>query len=57
MPWPEKGQMALREEFVLRALEPGANLSELCREYGISRKMGHKRNDRFQDRAQAGGWR
>ena len=42
MPWPEKTQMALREEFTLRAHEPGANLSELCREYGISRKTGYK---------------
>ena len=27
-----------REEFILRALEPDVNLSELCREYEISRK-------------------
>lgn len=54
MPWPEKTQMALREEFTLRALEPGANLSELCREYGISRKTGYKWKDRFQTHGVAG---
>jgi len=32
----------LREEFVLQAKEPGANVAELCREHGISRKTGYK---------------
>lgn len=31
-----------REEFVHLARQPGANVSELCRRYGISRKTGYK---------------
>jgi transposase InsO family protein len=38
--------MCLRREFVSLARQPGANLSELCRRYGISRKTGHKWRDR-----------
>ena len=41
MPWREKRVVKRREEFVLRALEPGANMSALCREYSISRKTGY----------------
>jgi putative transposase len=37
----------LREQFVLNALEPNANISELCREYGISRQNGYKWLQRF----------
>ena len=37
----------LREEFILRALETDVNLSELCREYEISRKTGFKWLQRF----------
>lgn len=33
---------AQRLEFVCAASQPGANVSALCREYGISRKTGHK---------------
>jgi transposase InsO family protein len=46
--------MHLREEFVLRALEPGANMAELSREYGISRKTAYKWRDRFKERGVAG---
>jgi transposase-like protein len=31
----------VREECVLGALEPNANVAELCREYGVSRKTGY----------------
>lgn len=34
--------MSLRREFVLLAQRPGANVSALCRAYGISRKTGYK---------------
>ena len=54
LPWPEKKIVTLREEFVLRALEPGANLSELCREYRISRKTGYKWLNRFRDAGRLG---
>lgn len=48
MSWPERSQLALREDFVLRVLEPGSNRSELCRECGISRKAGYKWKERLQ---------
>lgn len=40
--------MDLREQFVLRAKAPGANVSSLCREFEISRKTGHKWLRRFE---------
>ncbi len=42
MPWSEKTAMDERCRFVIRALEPGANKSELCREFGVSRPTGDK---------------
>jgi putative transposase len=47
MPWKEAEMSKLREAFILRALEPDVNLSELCREYEISRKTGYKWLHRF----------
>lgn len=46
--------MSVREEFVIKALEPGANISALSREYGISRKTGYKWISRFKERGVAG---
>lgn len=54
MPWKETCRMKLREEFVLKALEPNANFAELCREYRISRKTGYKWLARFHQRGVAG---
>ena len=54
MPWKETCRMKLREEFVLKALEPNANVAELCREYRISRKTGYKWLTRFHQRGMAG---
>lgn len=34
--------MSLRREFVAQAKKPGANISALCRSYGITRKTGYK---------------
>jgi putative transposase len=48
MPWKETPVIKLRKEFVFRALEPGRNLSALCREYRISREKGYKWLRRFQ---------
>lgn len=48
MPWKKVGEMELRNEFVVRAQQKGANVSELCREYGISRTVGHKLIKRYQ---------
>jgi len=39
--------MSLKVEFVERATQAGANMSALCREYGISRETGHKWVKRF----------
>lgn len=50
MPWPEISIVQQRHEFVLRALEPNANISELAREYGISRKTAYKWVRRFRER-------
>lgn len=35
-----------RKEFVLKAIAPGANLSALCREYGVTRKTGREWRER-----------
>ena len=46
--------MDLRNQFVLAATSPGANISQLCREHGISRTNGYKWIRRFQAEGQAG---
>jgi transposase InsO family protein len=48
MPWKERQVMSLKMEFVERASREGANVSALCREYGISREAGHKWLRRFE---------
>ena len=50
MPWKAQRPMTSKMEFVEAATRPGANISELCREYGISRQTGHKWLKRFRDR-------
>lgn len=42
MAWREVTALSLRVEFVGLAMQDGANISELCRRYGISRKTGYK---------------
>ena len=42
MPWKEFTRMSERSEFVAFAGLPGANMSELCRRYEISRQTGYK---------------
>lgn len=54
MPWKEQPLLNQREEFVLRALEPGANMAALCREYGVSRKTGYKWLTRFKESGRQG---
>jgi transposase InsO family protein len=54
MPWKEQQLMKLREEFVLKALEPDASMTTLCKEYGISRKTGYKWVKRFKERGLVG---
>ncbi len=47
MGWQESSIMEQRFEFVLLAVAEGANASELCRRFGISRATGHKWIERF----------
>ena len=42
MAWRELTVTDQREEFVKLALVPGANITELCRRFGIARSCGHK---------------
>lgn len=42
MPWKETSVMSERIEFIQQAVQPGANFSQLCRHYEISRKTGYK---------------
>ena len=48
MPWKTKSPMDLRREFIKR-LATGERLTDLCREYGISRKTGSKFRRRFEE--------
>jgi transposase InsO family protein len=41
--------MSLRYEFVQLVMKDGANISQLCRDFGISRKTGYKWLMRFQE--------
>jgi putative transposase len=54
MPWKECPTVDLRKQFVLAAMAPGANVSALCREYGISRTNGYKWLARFKEQGAAG---
>jgi len=53
VPWKVIDVVNERMRFVLR-LEDGERMSELCREFGISRKTGYKIYSRFQDLGPAG---
>jgi len=48
MPWKECSVMDERLQFVARRLA-GEPMTELCREFGISRKTGYKIFDRYQE--------
>jgi transposase InsO family protein len=54
MPWKAATIMSQRLEFVTFALSDGANVSELCRRYNISRKTGYKWIKRFLQMGYAG---
>ena len=47
MPW--KVTMDQKIRFVLRAVQPGANMSALCREFQISRPTGYKWLKRYRE--------
>lgn len=54
MPWKETTTMSLRTEFVYLAQTTGANISQLCRRFGISRKTGYKWRKRFWEDGESG---
>lgn len=49
MPWRECTCMAEREDFITLALAEGANVSALCRAFGVSRKTAYKWLQRAQE--------
>lgn len=49
MPWKEETVENLRTAFVCEAIQEGSNISELCRQFGITRKTGYKWLQRYQD--------
>src|SRR5689334_12946637 len=49
MPWNVQDLMSNRLEFVRLASQEGANVSELCRRFDISRKTGNKYLARFRE--------
>jgi putative transposase len=54
MPWKECHSMDLRREFVLAAVARGANVAQLCRDFGISRTNGYKWIRRYKDEGEPG---
>lgn len=53
MPWKVSDPVTERMEFV-RRVQQGERMTELCREYGISRKTGYKYVERFRELGAAG---
>ena len=49
MPWKETDVLSERIEFVVRARTGEESVSDLCREFGVSRKTGHKWLARFEE--------
>lgn len=54
MPWQEATKVSLRLDFVLEALDEGANIRALCRQYKISPTTGYKWIRRFEEAGPAG---
>ena len=54
MPWQEQTEMSLKREFVRLAEAPDANLSALCRRFGISRPTGYALLARYRAEGDAG---
>src|SRR5262245_59688401 len=53
MPWKEVTAVNERMEFVAR-LKGGERMSDLCREFGISRKTGYKFEQRYEEHGPKG---
>lgn len=54
MPWEKVSEMKQREGFIKQAIQPRANVSKLCREFGISRSVGHKLLKRYREEGVGG---
>lgn len=54
MPWKETDVMTEKERFVILAQTGRFTLSELCSDFGISRKTGHKYLQRYETEGRAG---
>ncbi len=54
MPWKVETVMSRRKELVTLALSEGANMSELCRREGVSRKTGYKWLRRYREEGDCG---
>ena len=54
MPWKETTLMSTRLEFIKLAQCPGANLTALCRGFGISRKTAYKWLARYEEQGHIG---
>src|SRR3954464_5151158 len=54
MAFRDKSAMRQKLEFIKLATKEGANVSALCRRFGIGRTCGHKLIRRYRDKGQAG---
>lgn len=54
MPWKVSTQVENRKQFALRKIGGESTLKDLCAEYGVSRKTGHKWLNRFKLQGEAG---
>ena len=54
MPWKTRSVMEEKYRFVLECSEPGANVSQICREFGISRSTGSKWLKRYREEGFSG---
>ncbi len=54
MAWKDVSTMSQRLEFVVLASAEGANVSELCRRFGVSRKTGYNWLSRYAAEGSAG---
>jgi transposase InsO family protein len=54
LPWRKVSIVSLRREFVMLAVQEGANMRELCRRYGIQPRVGYKWLARYAAAGEAG---
>jgi len=54
LPWRKVSIVSLRREFVMLAVQEGANMRELCRRYGIQPRIGYKWLARYAAAGEAG---